>query len=348
MDTLQSEVPVFMFHTIHPAIFQQQLYFLKVNGYQTLNLATFMAFLRGEIQLDGPSVLLTFDDGEKSWYNVAYPLLKQYGFNAVGFVIPHYIQEQPTSDAMGKGWLSWPELIELDQTGVIEIESHSQYHACIFIEPQLVDFFHPELLDSLGMNPPWIGVDGTYTNQLKWGTPIYHYAPRLQGNLRYLDNAQVRDACTAWVESQGGKEFFERSTWRRELSHYYKILRQEAKMPESFVQYETETQQREQMLEDLLQAKTMLSKRLEKPIQHFCYPWGAGSSQAIALSQEIGYQSNFWVTSNRNTNRAGDSPFHIPRLKDDYLFRLPGKGRQPLWKIFQAKLQRRALTTEIY
>ncbi|MGF1491469.1 MAG: polysaccharide deacetylase family protein [Microcoleaceae cyanobacterium] len=336
-----------MFHTVHPLTFKQQLEFLKINGYQTLNLATFMAFLRGEIQLEVPSVLLTFDDGDRSWYRVAYPLLKQYGFNAVGFVVPHYIQEQPQGTE-SKGWLSWPELIELDRTGVIEIESHSQRHACIFVEPRLVDFFHPEWVDSLGMDPPWIEEGGNYTNQLRWGTPIYRHAPRLRGELRYVDDPELRNACTAWVSAQGGEAFFERSSWRRELSRYYQTARQQVESPESSARYETETQKRQQMLEDLVRSRAVLSEKLGRPIQHFCYPWGAGGVQAITLSQEAGYQSNFWVASNRNTNRVGDSPFQIPRLKDDYLFRLPGEGRQPLWKIFQTKLQRRALTTEIY
>ncbi|MGL5082089.1 MAG: polysaccharide deacetylase family protein [Microcoleaceae cyanobacterium] len=355
LETLKHEVPVFMFHTVHHSTFQSQLEFLHVNGYRTLNLTTFMAFLRGEIQLEAPSVLLTFDDGEKSWYDTAYPLLKQYGFHAVGFVVPYYIQEQPiqeqhlqeksTSKTSEKSWLSWPELVELDQSGVIEIESHSQYHARIFIEPKLIDFFNPQVPDTLGLDVPWIGNNGSYTNQLKWGTPIYSYAPRLEGHLRYVDDAGVREACITWVESQGGVEFFQKSTWRQELTQYYQTAKKTVLLP----QYETVQQQQEQMLEDLIQSKSVLSSRLNKPIQHLCYPWGVGSQKAIELSQKVGYQSNFWVSlDHRNTNRSGDSPFHIPRLKDDYLFRLPGEGRQSLLQIFQSKLRRRATTIDIY
>lgn len=345
LERIQDEVPVFMFHTANPVVLESQLEYLKTNGYQTLNLETFMAFLQGETQLKSPSVLLTFDDGEKSWYDVAYPLLKRYGFNAVGFVVPHYIQEKPSSRTSGKTWLSWSELIELEQSGVMEIESHSYYHARIFVEPKLVDFFHPSFPDSLGLDVPWIENNGSYTNKLQLGTPIYSYAPRLEGHARLIDNSEVREACISWVKCQGESEFFQRSTWKKELTDYYKNIQNSL----SSVEYESESQTREQMLSDLVKAKTVLSERLNKPIQHFCYPWGIGGEQVVKLSQEAGYISNFWVTLNqRNTNRSGDSPFYVPRLKDDYLFRLPGKGRYSLLKIFKAKLQRRAKTVEIY
>ncbi|NJK38899.1 MAG: polysaccharide deacetylase family protein [Oscillatoriales cyanobacterium SM2_3_0] len=307
-DTLEAEVPVFMFHTINRSTFQSQLEFLKRNGYRTLDLATFMAFLRGEKSLEAPSVLLTFDDGDKSWYDIAYPLLKQYGLHAVGFVVPHYIQEQPTTATASKGWLSWPELIELDHSGVIEIESHSQYHARIFTAAKLVDFFNPQLPDTLGLDVPWIGSNGSYTNQLPWGTPIYQYGPRLEGHLRYLADAEVQAACTDWVQAQGGVSFFEKSTWRRELTQYHQTL------PLTQAQYETEQERQQQMLEDLAQSKEVLSHRLGKSIEHLCYPWGAGSLEAIDLSQQVGYQSNFWVSlGDRNTNRGrGFSFLHSP------------------------------------
>jgi peptidoglycan/xylan/chitin deacetylase (PgdA/CDA1 family) len=102
---LRDEVPVFMFHTVDLQTFQQQLEYLHINGYRTLTLKQFMAFLEGKYRPQAPSVLLTFDDGDRSWYQVAYPLLKKYGFHAIGFVVPSYIHEEPESSSQ-RGWLS--------------------------------------------------------------------------------------------------------------------------------------------------------------------------------------------------------------------------------------------------
>lgn len=344
LQILQGEVPVFMFHTVNGTTLKKQLDFLKINGYQTLNLSTFIAFLQGKIELTQPSVLLTFDDGEKSWYDIAYPLLKRYQFHAVGFLVPFYLQ-QHTEPKNCKQWLSWSEVIEMEKSGVFEFESHSHYHDRIFIEPKLIDFFNPDFPNALGLDAPWIEVTGIYTNQLKWGTPIYRYAPRLAGNPRYIDDAKIRDACVSWVETQGREEFFQSPSWRQELKHIYRTLKKQ----NSGGKYESEQQQREQILNDLVKAKQILSERLNKSINHLCYPWGAGSKLAVSLSKKAGYKSNFWVISDhRNTNHKGDCPFYIPRIKDDYLFRLPGQGRKPLGKIFQEKLRRRNATVELY
>lgn len=343
---LDKQVPVIMFHSVNHFTFKAQLEFLNKNGYHTLNLKTFIAFLQGEIEFKDPAVLLTFDDGEKSWYEIAYPLLKQYGFHAVGFVVPYYVKDKPEA-ANGKGWLSWPELLEMEQSGVFEFESHSCYHAQIFIEPRLVDFFNPNYstINSWRLDIPWIEDNGIYTNQLKWGTPIYSSAPRLAAFPRYLDNKEVRHTCIDWVESQGSIDFFNHHDWKNELNRVY----QRVYKKKNLVQYESQGEKENKMLEDLVNAKNILSKKLNKPIQHLCYPWGISSDLAVSLSKKAGYSSNFWIAvEKRNTNKIGDDPYYIPRIKDDYLFRLPGKGRKYLWEIFKDKLVRRITKVDIY
>jgi len=345
---LKDEVPVFMFHTIEYETFKSQLEYLKQNCYATLNIQEFQGFLNKDIKLQQPSVLLAFDDGDKSWYDVAHPLLKEYRFNAVGFVVPHYIREEPVARNHQKGWLSWPELAEMENAGTIEIESHSYYHARIFISPKLVDFYHPEFPDTLRLDVPWVHDDNNYTNELKLGTPIYEYAPRLSGEARYLDEAEIREACISWVQKQGGSSFFAQPNWRNELTNYFQSARDRFPQKQS-QSFETYSQIQEQISKDLVDARYALSERLGKKVQHLCLPWGVGCQKAVSLAREAGYTSCFWVTLNqRRSNHPGHSPYFIPRLKDDYLFRLPGEGRHSLRKIFRKKLQRRRKSLEIY
>lgn len=343
---LLAEVPVFMFHTVNKIAFQQQLEFLKNNHYQTLSLEAFIAFLKGKLELKQPSVVLTFDDGEKSWYEIAYPLLKKYGFQAIGFVVPSCIKEEPLTKKIDKTWLAWSELKEMDASGVLKIQSHSQYHDLIFTQPNLVDFFHPQFnADGLGLDTPWIEEDGNYTNHLKLGTPIYSTSPRLAGKPRYIENPEVKKACVAYVDAHGGRDFFDNPNWKQELLNIHKVVIKNF----TEIVYESEIEQRAKIRDDLNQAKQILEEKLNKPIKHLCYPWGQGSDLSVEISQEVGYESNFWVSlKGRNNNTPGDSPWYIPRLKDDYLLRLPGHGRKPLWKIFQEKLRRRAATTDLY
>jgi peptidoglycan/xylan/chitin deacetylase (PgdA/CDA1 family) len=339
---LRDEVPVFMFHSVEAKTFTAQLNFLQKNNYKTLTLPDFMAFLKGEKQLEQPSVLLTFDDGHKSWYDLAFPLLKSYGFHAVGFLVPAYIREQPEPGS----WLSWPEIMEMEQSGFMQFESHTTHHDQIFVAPQLIDFFHPGYdHNPLQLDTPWIDEDDCYTNRLRWGTPIYSHASRYAGRRRFYDDLGVRQACVTWVKDHGNENFFAQSGWRKKMVQFYKRAVQQ-KLP---YRYETESEQRTALLLDLKKAQEMISQKLGRPVQHLCYPWGVGSDLAVALSREAGYASNFWVVSNhRNSNHQGDDPYYIPRLKDDYLMRLPGLSRQPLAEVFYMKMHRRSSNVNIY
>lgn len=342
---LCEEVPVFMFHSVEANRFEEQLQFLKTNGYQTLRLDAFMRFLHGDLRLAAPSVLLTFDDGDRSWYEVAGPLLRKYGYNAVGFLVPHYLDRIAASD-LERFWMTWEEVIALQDEGLFEFESHSQFHDRIFTGPQLVDFMHPGfVLNNLGLDVQWVDRGDGYTNALPLGTPILRHEPRLGASLRYVDSKVVADVCVAHVEQHGGSAFFEDRHWRKKLRKVWAA----AMRSSAPGHYEGEKEQIAAMARDLELSRKRIGEVLQKEVRHFCYPWGCGSALAVEASKEAGYVSNFWVTvPGRNINRVGDDPYAIVRLKDDYLLRLPGKGRERLLSVFWSKLRRRKSKVFIY
>ena len=317
---LAEEVPVFMFHSVEHDAFEAQLAYLRRNEYRTLTLGAFVAFLRGEAPLEGPSVLLTFDDGHKSWFEVAYPLLRAHGFCAAGFLVPLMIRDEPDAGP----WLSWPEILEMQQSGAMTFGSHTACHDQIFVGPDLRDFFRPGFAQSaLSLDIPWIDDERGYTNRLRWGTPIYAQASRLAGAPRFLDDASVRDACIGWVARNGGEAAFARPEWRRALTSEFQAALAAAGGPP---RWESPEVQRQAILGGLLEGRLVLENRLGTPVRHLCYPWGVAGDLAQALSPEAGYLSSFGAeAAGRNSNRMGDSPFGIPRVKDDYIFVSPAK-----------------------
>ena len=61
--------------------------------------------------------------------------------------------------------------------------------------------------------------------------------------------------------------------------------------------------------------------------------------EAVKLSTEAGYLCNSWgLLEDRRGNRSGDDPYHIVRLGDELIFRLPGHGRKPLWGILGQRI----------
>jgi peptidoglycan/xylan/chitin deacetylase (PgdA/CDA1 family) len=75
--------------------FEKQMEYLYENGYVTLKLQQVMDFYYNDKPLPEKAVLLTFDDLYKSQLLNAYPILKKYKFNAVGFVALDWLFDEP-------------------------------------------------------------------------------------------------------------------------------------------------------------------------------------------------------------------------------------------------------------
>ena len=107
-------VPVLCYHrfgsrasklTVTPAAFAAQMDYLARNGYHVLNLAQLAAFVAGREPLPKKSVVITIDDGYRATYDIAFPILKKYGFPATVFLY---------SDFVGAGdALTYPQMKEL-------------------------------------------------------------------------------------------------------------------------------------------------------------------------------------------------------------------------------------------
>lgn len=125
-------VPILMYHElgdgpnqlyVRVGEFERQLRFLAREGYRTVSLSEAGSLITGGTGAGGDPgdrpVVLTFDDGYKSHYTVAYPLLKEMGMTATFFVISGRIG-QP-------GYISWDELKEMAGAGM-EVGCHSANH----------------------------------------------------------------------------------------------------------------------------------------------------------------------------------------------------------------------------
>jgi len=123
-------VPVLMYHSISyekdnpirltAQKFEQQLKYLKDNGYYTITLKNLYEYFMTDTKIPEKSVVLTFDDGYEDNYKVMFPLLKKYNFKATIFVITSDIDKYPTS-------MTSKQLLEMEEYGV-DIESHTANH----------------------------------------------------------------------------------------------------------------------------------------------------------------------------------------------------------------------------
>ena len=99
--------------------FRNQMRYLKENGYLVIPLNQFLVFLDSKDPIPEKSVMITFDDGRRSLYDIAFPILREYGFPATLFVYTDFI-------GAGKA-LSWQQIDELSHNG-FEVQSKTVTH----------------------------------------------------------------------------------------------------------------------------------------------------------------------------------------------------------------------------
>jgi len=140
-------LPVFHFHDVSTQYLEPYLKYLADNGYKTVTSAEMDGFIRKGMKLDHGSVVLCFDDAWRSLWTNVYPLLSNYRMKAVAYAIPSKIEDAPSTrpfgDANGSMFATWPELIEMKRSGIIDVQAHTFSHALIYCDPHVVDFVRP-------------------------------------------------------------------------------------------------------------------------------------------------------------------------------------------------------------
>lgn len=361
-ENLQNEIPIFTLHSVERNRFEKQLQFLSRNGYQTLIADHFYECLVGIKPVPERAIVLTFDDGWKNTWTVAYPLLKKYGFKAVCFIIPGLIKDDISHDTNlpekldGKatskemtyrdndiGTLcTWEEIKKMHDSGTVDFQSHTMYHTLIFTSPLIEDFIHPTFdYYYNNFNVPIFSINGIdyISRNVELGMPIYENYPRYSNKRRYFDDVNLRNKCIGYVANNGGAGFFKRSNWRRKLLD---VVDEHRRKYGEVSCFESEEKQRENIYKDLLESKQTIDNKLGgKTVNHLCYPWWVGCDLSKELSKKAGYLTNFWGIDkeSRTKNRVGDDPYKVSRLlSDEYIFRLPGEGRKPLRKLIKEKI----------
>ncbi|HZN49109.1 MAG TPA: polysaccharide deacetylase family protein [Methylomirabilota bacterium] len=124
-------VPVLVYHNMGPEDrgrlvigvkkFEAQMKALRAEGFQSVSISDYLEFTAGRKQLARKSVLITFDDGYRSFIQYARPILKDYGFTATLFVY---------SDFVGGGGMSWKELSAMIAQG-FDVQAHSKTHSSL-------------------------------------------------------------------------------------------------------------------------------------------------------------------------------------------------------------------------
>jgi peptidoglycan/xylan/chitin deacetylase (PgdA/CDA1 family) len=109
---------------ITPQAFEQQMQELKNRGITVIPMQDFLAWKRGEKNIPPRCAVITFDDGWKSQYEVAWPIMKKFGYPFTMFI---YTEGVRGGHFGGGEAITWEQLAEMRDAG-IDIQAHSATH----------------------------------------------------------------------------------------------------------------------------------------------------------------------------------------------------------------------------
>lgn len=317
-----TEIPVFLFHTENPEILESKFQFLTKNQYKTLTTEEYYEIITKKKRPGPKSILITIDDGDVGLWKTTYPLLKKYNLRATTFIIPGLMDNN-------NYLINWGQANIMYKEGIIDFQSHTYSHKLIPVSPKLVGFINSYLI--LKYTP----YELSQHNDIKSGMPLYKSNSRMGKNKKYIIDKELINACANFAGSQ------------KKLKKFYYTYRNSHRLVEC---YETSEEQKNAILFELSQSKALIEEKISGcKVTHLSLPWNVTSDLTIQLTRELGYKSIFiGKVNNKYYSRDFPDPYNIPRISSDFLFTLPGEGRETLRSILLKKLKRRAKTGASY
>lgn len=138
---LPGNIPVLMYHFLYPKIdvvgglsslnvaieeFEKQMWFLKIFGYRTISLDEYYEIKKGLRKPRGKEVLITFDDGHRTYLEHGLPILTRYGLKSAQFLVWKHLTGTWQHD-----YFDLAEAKELSQNPLVELGAHSMTHSSL-------------------------------------------------------------------------------------------------------------------------------------------------------------------------------------------------------------------------
>lgn len=259
-------------------------------------------------------VALTFDDGYLDNWVYLFPLMEKYNIKATFFINPEFVDNKNIfREKLNKevnenekdkalGFLSWNEMIEIEKSGLADIQSHSMSHTWYYSSEELVDLYSPAVEHK--KKYPWISwnekpdqkpfTHNTFAfNSIRYGLPIFKHERSLRMRKFYPD-ADIVEGMVKFVSANPEilktndanalkKKFNELTSRRKEIGRF-----------------ETDSELQDRYWYELKESKNILEKKLNKEITLLCWPGGAYNETSLKLSEECGYLASTVWSQDKN------------------------------------------------
>lgn len=154
-----------------PQSFEENIKVLLENGYTIISMKELNDAYNSKIELPSKPIVITFDDGYYSNYEYIYPILKKYNVKVSIFIVTDKVGKEID----GIKYLGWDECLEMQESGLVEIFSHSKKH--VFYDRLPTKEIHDDVLESYKVIEEKLGYKefkvfaypyGAYTRETVW------------------------------------------------------------------------------------------------------------------------------------------------------------------------------------
>jgi peptidoglycan/xylan/chitin deacetylase (PgdA/CDA1 family) len=332
------KIPVFIYHSVAPEkdpnwykssyltyefkYFVDLIRYLVKEKYEFLFLDEYLKAKSDDESQKKKLICLTFDDGYLDNYVYVFPVLKKYKVKATIFVSPDFVEQRETihttleevwsgsaseHELNSSGFLSWAEMILMEKSGLVDIQSHTLTHTKYFSSDKIREFHHPRsnyLYPVSNLFPdrkPYYITDPDFINLLPFGTPFFEEKSALISRKVSL-NPDFDKECVALLQKTDWTQY-DKETCLSRIQNVYLSYKNSNKL---ITQIETKEEYESRVKNELFKSKEILEANLKKTIYHCCWPHGDYNDFSHNTAREIGYKSSAVILRDGAVNTFPD------------------------------------------
>ena len=312
--------------------FELQMKYLHKLGYTTCNWEELDNHMLGKKQLSKKCIHIQFDDGFLDNWTVVFPLMKRLNFKFSIVVTPEFIEKHPprkfskdTNESNIEEWwgyLSEEELIEMENSGLVDIQAHGYTHTWYETSDKIIDLYDgTQILPWLHWNnniekkPRWL-TNGCLEN-IPHGYPIFENEKSLSNLKAYKVNPVfIKESISLYNKDLSKEENL------KNINNLKNIYFNKNELGD----YETEKETQERLKKELLGTRESLKKILIKDINYLVWPGGGNNKQVQELAYKYGFiviskgtELNSFNSQNRMISRVAAYHKFKPKVLNSYL-----------------------------
>ena len=246
------------------------------------------------------SILITFDDGYKNNYTLAFPILKKYNIKATIFLNTKFIGKD-------EFYLNWAEIKEMYESRLVDFQLHTHSHQLTIKDISVLDFYDEESSPYFKRESYNLFFEGNYDEKKDkeklYGLPVF----KLRSKISIAGYKPKKDFLKKYQNIKQLQKF-NKNEKKDFLNKLFKEKQNE------FFDKVSEEQFRKTVEFEILENKKIIEKNLGKTPDCLAYPWGhryKGNREDI---RKLGV--DIFITTRKGVNSL--------KLNKNWIYRVSG------------------------